>query len=119
MVHVAGAGVRVVRILEVEVIVAGLDLVDGDAPGLLILHTGGEAIRFIAPPGLLRLELLDADGFTLVIALGTRRIGVLVVLDLGGGLTFGEEQEVGTDAGVGVEHAVRQSDNGVQVALRE
>ena len=34
-----------------------------------------------------------------------------------GGLTLGEEQQVGLDAGVGVEHAVGQAHDGVQVAL--
>ena len=86
VVHVAGAGVGVVRVLEVEVEVAGLDLVDGDAPGLLVFHAGLEAVLFLAPPGPLGLELLDADGFALVVALGAGRIGVLVVPDLGGGL---------------------------------
>ena len=40
VVHVAGAGVGVVRVLEVEVEVAGLDVVDGDAPGLLVFLRG-------------------------------------------------------------------------------
>ena len=83
VVHVAGAGVGVVRVLEVEVEVAGLDLVDGDAPGLLVFHA---ANRLRAPPRSLRLELLDADGFALVVALGAGRIGVLVIPDLGGRL---------------------------------
>ena len=86
VVHVAGAGVGVVRVLEVEVEVAGLDLVDGDAPGLLVFHAGLEAVFFLAPPGALGLELLDADGFALVVALGAGRIGVLVIPDVGGRL---------------------------------
>ena len=119
VVNVAGAGVGVVRVLEVEVEVAGLDGVDRDAPGLLVFHAGFEAVFFIAPPGALGLELLDADGFALVVALGAGRIGVLVIPDVGGGRAFGEEEEVGADAGVGIEDAVGQADDGVQVALGE
>ena len=100
------------RVLEVEVVVARLDLVDGDAPGMLVFHT-------VVPPGPLRLELLDADGFALVVALGARRIGVLVIPDLGGGPALGEKKEVGADAGVGVEDAVGQADDSVQIALGE
>ena len=50
VVDVAGAGVGVVRVLEVEVEVAGLDRVDGDAPSLHVFHAGLEAVFFIAPP---------------------------------------------------------------------
>ena len=32
------------RVLEVEVEVAGLDRVDGDAPGLLVFHAGFESL---------------------------------------------------------------------------
>ena len=35
------------------------------------------------------------------------------------GRAFGEEQQVGLDAGVGIEHAVGQPDDRVQVALVE
>jgi hypothetical protein len=40
-----------VRVLEVEVVVSGLDLVDGNTPGLLVFHAGLEAVFFLAPPG--------------------------------------------------------------------
>jgi hypothetical protein len=79
MVHVAGAGVGGVRVLEIEVEVAGFDLVDGDTPGLLVFHAGGKAVGFVAPPSTLRLKFLDADGFALVVALGSGRIGMRVV----------------------------------------
>src|SRR4029077_20501531 len=46
VVHVAGAGVEIVRILEVEVKVAGLNLVDGDAPSLLVFHPRLKAVFF-------------------------------------------------------------------------
>ena len=44
---------------------------------------------------------------------------MLVIPDLGGGLALGEEEEVGADAGVGIEDAVGQADDGVEVALGE
>ena len=99
MVHVAGAGVGIVRVLEVEVEVASLDLLGGHAPSLLIFYT-------VIPPRALALELLDADWFALVVALGAGRIWVLVIPDFGGGLAFGEEEKVGADAGVGIKDAV-------------
>ncbi len=79
---VAGAFVGAVRIPEVEVEIGSLDPVEGDAPREFVFHAGLEAVGPAAPPGLLRLELLDADGLGLVVALRARRIGVLVVPDL-------------------------------------
>src|SRR6185312_11016788 len=52
-------------------------------------------------------------------ALGTLRIGVLVVPDFGGGLALGEEEQVGLDTGVRIEDAVGKTDDGVEVALAE
>jgi hypothetical protein len=92
MVHVPETVVRIVRVLEVEVVVAGLNLVDGDAPGLLVFLA-------IVPPRSFRLELLDADRFAFVVALGAGRIRVLVVPDVGGRLAGVEEEQVGADAG--------------------
>ncbi len=86
VVHVSRAGVGAVRVLEVEVEVAGLDRVDRDAPGLFVFHAGLEAVLFIAPPGSLALEFLDADGFAFVVALGAGRIRVLVIPNVGGWL---------------------------------
>ena len=117
LVHVTRAGIGVVRVLEVEVEVAGLDRVDGDAPGLLVFHAGLEAVLFIAPPGALALELLDADRFAFVVALRAGRIGVLVIPDFLRGRALGEEEEVGADAGVGIEDAVRQPNDSMEVAL--
>jgi len=76
VVHVAGAGVGVVRVLEVEVIIAGLDVVDGDTPGAFILLAALEALGFRAPPGAFSFEFLDADGLALVVTLGAGRVAV-------------------------------------------
>ena len=74
---------------------------------------------FGAPPLALGLELLDADGFAFVVALGSGGIGVLVIPDLLGRAALGEEEEVGLDAGIGIENAIGQADDGVEVAVGE
>jgi len=108
-----------VGILEVEVEASGLDVVDGDAPGLLGFLAGLEAVFLGAPPLFLGVELGDADGFGLVVALGSGRVGMLVIPDGFGGGSFGEEEEVGLDAGVGSKDAIGQADDGVEVAVGE
>src|SRR5688500_816338 len=110
MVHVPRTIIRVVRVLEIEIVITSFDLVDGDAPGLLILLP-------IVPPGFFLLELLDADRLALVVTLGTGRIRMLIVPDLAGRLAGIEEQKVGADAGVGIEYSVGQADDRVQVEL--
>src|SRR5690606_8602185 len=114
---VAGTLVGAVRVLQIEVVVAGIDLVDGYAPGVFVFHAGLEAVGLIAPPGLFGCELLDADGLALVVALHTRRIRVLVIPDLFRWRAFREEEQVGPDTGVGIEDAIGKADDGVQVAL--
>ena len=100
VVHVAGAFVGIVRVLEVEVEVSCLDGVDGDAPGAFVFLALAEVAVFVgfAPPRLFRLELGDADGLALVVTLGAGRIGVLVIPDVLGGRALGEEEQVGADA---------------------
>jgi len=44
---------------------------------------------------------------------------MLVIPDLGGGLAFGEEEQVCADAGVRIEYTVGQPDNCMEVALGE
>ena len=44
---------------------------------------------------------------------------MFVIPDLGGGCALGEEQKIGTDASVGIEDAIGQADDGVEVALAE
>jgi hypothetical protein len=68
MVDVAGDFFGAVRVFEIEVIVPGLDLIDGYAPGLLILTA-------LLPPRPLGLELLNTNWFALVVALRTLWIG--------------------------------------------
>ena len=63
------------------------------------------------------LELFKAHGFGLVVAFYAFRIGMFVIPDMLGRLAFGEEQQVGFDAGVGAEHAIGQAHDGVQVAF--
>ena len=106
-----------VGVLDVEVVVARNDVGDRHLPGLFGLHARGKAVGLVAPPVDLGFEFLEAHGLGLVVALHAFGIGVLVVPDVLGGPALGEEQQVGLDAGVGIEHAVGQADDGVQVAL--
>ena len=112
VVYVSRPSVDLVRVLEVEVVVPGFDLVDGHAPRLFVL------LAFL-PPGFLRLEFLNADRFAFVVALGARRIRMLVVPHLGGGLTFGEEKQVGANASVRIEDAVGQANDSVKITISE
>src|SRR3546814_6574002 len=84
----------------------------------------------LPPPSLLAVfasEFLDAQRLRLRVAFVTLRISVLVEPDLGGRIqcvafsvlmAFFEEQKVRLDSGIRIEDAVRQADDGVQVALR-
>ncbi len=73
----------------------------------------------LAPPFLFGFEFLDANGVGLVVALCALGIGVLVIPDFLGGLALGEKEEVGADAGIGIEDAVGEADDRVQIALGE
>ena len=106
-----------VGIFDIEIVAAGLDLVDGDFPGLFGFDPGGKIIGFTAPPVDFGLELFKAHGLGFVVAFCSFRVRVFVIPDLFGGLAFAKKKEVGLDAGVGIEDAVGQADNGVQVAL--
>ena len=94
MVHFAGAGVWVVWVFEVEVEVASLDLLNGDAPrslGFFALAVLPVFVGF-APPLFFLVEFLNANGFAFVVAFGPGGIRVLVIPDIGGGLPLVEEQ---------------------------
>ncbi len=66
--------------LRSRLIVAGLDLVDRNAPGLLVFHAVCPTTTRSA------VELLDANRLALVVALGARWIWMLVIPDLRGRL---------------------------------
>ena len=104
-----------VRVLEVEVVAAGLHLVGRDLPGDFGF-LAALALR-PAPPLDAGLQVLDAD--RLGHRVGFLAVGnaVLVEPDLLGRLALLEEQQIGADGGVGLEDAVGQADDGVQVAL--
>src|ERR1035441_10215047 len=110
---VAVGVVHDVGVLCVEVVAAGGDVGDGYAPGEFGFLALGLLAR-LAPPLLLDVELLNADGLGLIVALHAQRIGVFVIPDVFGGLALGKEEQVGFDAGVGGEDAVGQADDGVR-----
>ncbi|MNL58736.1 hypothetical protein D3C87_1824000 [compost metagenome] len=101
------------RVFAVQVPIARLQVFDADLPSEFVLHPCGKAIDFAAPPGLFHSELFDAHGASLGVVLYSSRVLVLVEPHLFGRCAFGEEQQVGLDAGVGAEHAVGQADDGV------
>ena len=103
------------RILDVEVVAAGLDLVGRDHPG---------AGRFLAaqaigpaPPVDAGVEVFELDRTGHGIGLLALRHGLFVEPDVAGRLAFFKEQQVGPDRGVGAEDGVGQAHDGVQVAL--
>jgi len=106
-------------ILDIQVVVPGLDLVDGNLPRLFRFDPGGKAVFLLPPPVDFSLELLETDGLGLVVALHARRIGMLVVPDMFRRLPFGEEKEVRFDARIGVEDAVGEADDRMEVAFRQ
>ena len=75
VVHVAKAGIGVVRVLEVDVETARLNLGDGDTPSAFVFHTGGEAVGLGAPPGFEWIKFFDANGFAFVVAWPRRDTG--------------------------------------------
>ena len=109
---VVGNGVRV---LDVEIVAARLHFLGRDLPGNSVFHS--PLALPPAPPVDAGLEMLEADrlghrvGF---LALGH---AVLVEPDVLCRLALLEEQQVGADGGVGLEDAVGQADDGVEVAL--
>lgn len=106
-----------VGVLEVEVVVACFDLVDrhlpGDVVSLAPLPAGA------SPPIGTGLEVLEADGSGHRVSLLPLGDAVLVEPDLLRLRSLLEEEEVRADGGVGFEDAVRQADDGVEVALRK
>jgi len=104
-------------VLAVEVPVASFQFIQADLPGELVFHACGKAIALAAPPRLFYGELFDAHRARLGVVLHAGWVLVLVEPHLFGRCALGEEQQVGLDAGVGVEHAVGQANDGVQVAL--
>jgi hypothetical protein len=94
LVRVTVVDFNCVRILAVEVVVTGNDLLDRDLPGL----SGGLAL---APPGLFPVELGNGQGLGAGVGLVARRVRVLEEPDLLGRPAFFKEQDIGIDAGVG------------------
>ena len=78
---VAGAFVRAVRVLEVEVETVCAYLLGGYAPGVFVFDAALETVGLAAPPRFLGVEFLDADRLALVVALRAGRIRVLVIPD--------------------------------------
>lgn len=66
VIHVAGTFVFAMRVLEIEVEIALLDLIDGDAPSPFVFNSGFEAVLFRSPPFPFCFKYFDADGLPLL-----------------------------------------------------
>ena len=83
----------------------------------MALFAAGKAVSFIAPPVDFSLKFFELHRAGFVVVLHACRVRMFVEPDVFGRLAFGEEQNIGFDAGVRAKHAVRQTHDGVQVAL--
>ena len=93
------------------------ELFEIEFPGLLSFHSVFETVGFLAPPIGDGLEFFDKEWLGLGVALHALRVPVLIEPDGISGFALGEEEQVGFDAGVGIEDAVGQADDGVEAAL--
>ena len=110
--RVAVRGIHRAGVLDIQVVVAGFDLFDGHAPGILVFDS-------LIPPRFFQIKFLDVDRARLRIVLAVGGRGMLKIPDLLRRLAFGEEQQVGIDARVRIEHAFGQAHDGMQVARRQ
>jgi len=102
-------------VLEIEVVAARSYLFRGDVPRSFILNPP-LAFR-AAPPVGAGLQVFDPDGLGHRVGLLALGNAMFVEPDFLGRLALLEEQQVGADAGVGLEHAVGQPHDGMQVAF--
>ncbi len=102
-------GIHGVGILDIQVVVAGFDLINGHAPGILVFDP-------LIPPRFFQIKFLDVDRARLRIVLAVGGRGMLKIPDLLRRFAFGKEQQIGIDARVRVEHAFGQAHDGMQVA---
>src|ERR1700733_12988123 len=105
------------RVLNVKVVTARLDFIDTDLPGELGFFPSFPLRA--APPVDTALKVLEADRFRHRVGFLARRHAVLIEPDVLGRLALFEEQQIGADAGIGLEDAVRKPDDSVERALLE
>ena len=70
----------------------------------------------IGPPRFFEVKLGNVYRLGLVVALYAFGVGVLKVPHVFGGCAFFKKQDIGLDAGVGVEHAIGEAHDGMKVA---
>src|ERR1700728_664048 len=107
------------RILLIKVVVISFERVDANLPGKFIFDSRLEAVRFPPPPCLLGVELFDANGLCLTVALVAARILVLVIPGVLCRGSFGKEQKVSFDSRVRVKDAVWEPDDGMEITFSE
>ena len=74
--------------LLVEVLVNGFDLGDVELPGPLVFQAAGKAVGLASSPGFLKIELFNPDRFGFAVVFDARRVRVLAVPNIGGGLAM-------------------------------
>ena len=105
-----------VRVLDVKVVAALLDLVRRHLPGPFGLLRG-PCVPHPAPPVDTGLQMFQTDRPGLGIGLLARGNEMLIEPDVPGCLTLLEEQQVGADGSVGLEYRIGQANNGMQIAF--
>ena len=95
-----------IRILDIQIELPSPNFFNGHFPGLFGFYP-------VFPPLFLWTKFLDINGLRPVITFYTIRIRVFIVPGFSSRRAFIKEEQVGFDAGIGIEHAVREADNGV------
>jgi hypothetical protein len=93
---------RCIRVLDVQVVIIGLDLLYRHFPGKFISHA-------VIPPLLFRPKLLDTHGFCLRVRFIARRIRMLIIPYLFCTFPLGEKKEISFYTRIRIEHTVRQN----------
>src|ERR1039458_9068366 len=102
-------------VLKIKIIAARFHLIGSNQPGHFIFHTPFSLPT--APPIDAWLEVLNANGLRHGVGFLSLRHPVLVEPDFFCRFTFLKKQKVGSDARVGLEYAIWQPDDGVEIAL--
>lgn len=100
-------GFRLMWVFNIQIEVTRNHVINADFPRLLILDAAGKTIGLVTPPVDLRLKLLKLHRLGFAVVFHARRIRMLIEPNLFGWLTFGKEQQVGFNAGIGVKHTIR------------
>lgn len=100
------------RVLAIEVVVARFDIFDRNLPRMLVLLA-------IPPPLSHRVEFLVTNTAILGVLFHPLREWEFVVPDFFGRIPLLEKKKIRIDAGIGIEDALREADDRVEIAFGE